>query len=472
MAAKFFTTIKLGDHQEFTPEGFLVVYDVPIARTGEQLYAAEEFRSQGAELESAEDGLMHVERPADEVFRPETIASANGKAFVNDHPRSGGAPDNVTPENWRHLTMGIIMNARRGTVQWSDTLLADIVVFDKHAIDLIRNQGKREVSCGYSSDYRIVGPGRYVQTNILINHVALVEEARCGARCSIGDAETKILTHDCACSGAGRNKKMKWGDAIKKLKEVVKGKDNEAQVIEVLESVQVRDAEEGEPAHGGGIHIHAGGGEGRTKYTDEALDGEFKKNEERHTAHDARHTAHDNDIAAIKKHLGMGDSSEEHEIEGALKEEAPLGTGDALLRSRDSSNMRDMYQRTVSAAELIIPGMRMHAFDAASKPADSYRRICDDRRKVLNFAVHDSALRVLLDEIRGGAAPLNEQGVTAMKCAQVRDVFFALAAARRNKNNSAAAQHGGMPQNERPLNGGARSLAEINKKHADYYKTH
>ena len=51
-------------------------------------------------------------------------------------------------------------------------------------------QGVTEVSLGYDADYEQTAPGVGRQTNIIGNHVALVERGRCGPRCAIGDRQT------------------------------------------------------------------------------------------------------------------------------------------------------------------------------------------------------------------------------------------------------------------------------------------
>ena len=172
----YFTDEKIGKKMALTPEGFLLCEGVPIARTGEQLYGPDE-----TPLKVGKDGLVHVQREEDEVFRPETMASFEGKDVVDEHPEEG-----VSPENWRELSVGHVQNVRRGTGVEDDYLLADFLIKDPDAIEAVR-AGKREVSCGYDCDYEQTGDGRGRQHNIIGNHVALVERGRCGPRCSIKD---------------------------------------------------------------------------------------------------------------------------------------------------------------------------------------------------------------------------------------------------------------------------------------------
>jgi len=165
-----------------TPEGFLLCQDVPIARIGEQIYGPDE-----TAIDEGPDGLVYIARDEAEVFRPETIASFEGKDVVDDHPEEEGA---VTPDNWRDLSVGHVQNVRRGEGLDSDYLIADLIIKCPDAIKAVQS-GKREVSCGYDAKYEQTAPGRGRQYDIIGNHVALVERGRCGPRCAIRDSYRK-----------------------------------------------------------------------------------------------------------------------------------------------------------------------------------------------------------------------------------------------------------------------------------------
>jgi hypothetical protein len=179
----FYTIEKLGNKQRLTPEGFLLCEGVPIARTGTQLYAAREV----PEIEASNEGTIVMERDESEVFRSETICSVNGKPVTVDHPN-----DLVRPQTWRDLAVGTAQNARRGTGGESDLLLADLLITDHNAIEQVRSTRNQEVSAGYNYNGIQIAKGRGKQTEIWINHIALVDAARCGFRCSIGDAGTVV----------------------------------------------------------------------------------------------------------------------------------------------------------------------------------------------------------------------------------------------------------------------------------------
>ena len=192
---QWFTTSRLSDHQELTPEGFLLVRDVPIARTGQQLYRDVEL----PDLIANGDGWIAVDREPDEVFRADSIASFPGKPITDDHPM-----DVVTPDNWSNLAIGVVQNPRRGSGEFHDLLLADLLFTTSHGIQQVRG-GKRALSVGYDARYEQDAPGRARQRHIVANHVALVDEGRCGTRCVILDGapayniDAPAHHHDDAC---------------------------------------------------------------------------------------------------------------------------------------------------------------------------------------------------------------------------------------------------------------------------------
>ena len=161
------------------PEGYLLCLNVPVARTGIQDYLPEELGLPGS-------SFISVYRPEEEVFSPETVASFEGMPVTNDHP-----PDGVDVSNIRALQKGHAHNVRRGTGDESDLLLADLIITDPKLIDLILDEGKREISCGYT--YELCEEnGQYIQRKIRGNHVAVVDAGRAGPRVSIKDHKASI----------------------------------------------------------------------------------------------------------------------------------------------------------------------------------------------------------------------------------------------------------------------------------------
>jgi hypothetical protein len=172
--------IELSPRQSMTQEGFLRIRDVPLARTGVQIYYPHEI----PELDFKTDGPVRVQRDANEVFDPASIASYQGKPVTDDHPS-----ELVGPDNWQEHAIGFATNVRRGEPPDDDVLVGDLIIASRKGIDMVRNGGRRQVSIGYDANYEPLGPDIARQTRIRANHIALVDEGRCGVRCMIGDSK-------------------------------------------------------------------------------------------------------------------------------------------------------------------------------------------------------------------------------------------------------------------------------------------
>ena len=181
---KYFFKTRLGNTRFQLADGSILFKDVPIGRTGEQVYGAEEL----PDLTPDQDGLIVVRRTPEEVFSERTIASFEGMAVTIGHPKDfSGNIIFVTPQNWRQLANGHIQNVRRGEGANSDLLLADVIAKTPEAIQAVED-GDDEVSCGYDADYRQISPGVAEQYAITGNHLAFVPNGRAGSRCALGDA--------------------------------------------------------------------------------------------------------------------------------------------------------------------------------------------------------------------------------------------------------------------------------------------
>jgi uncharacterized protein len=194
---RFYTTEQLSEHMHETPEGFLVCYDVPIARIGEYTYKSNE-----VPIEGGKDGLVKIQRDEAEVFNEETIKSFEGKPVTINHPN-----DFVTPQNWKDLAHGVMQNVRRGEKDQEDLLIADLCLTTEDAIRLVK-AGLRQVSCGYDAQYDQIEPGLGKQKDIIGNHLALVVKGRAGNRCAIMDSECKC----CGNCMSGKNILKKEGE--------------------------------------------------------------------------------------------------------------------------------------------------------------------------------------------------------------------------------------------------------------------
>lgn len=207
-----------------TTDGYLVIKDAVIARTGIQLYRAFEL---GLHRDAyAPMSMIRVYRPPEEVFSARSMSSFENAPLTINHPPAG-----VTAANWQALAKGEARNIRRV----GDKLVADLWVKAKDGIDAVEG-GKTALSNGYLSDIELVSgstptgePYDAVQRNIVGNHVAIVDKARCGSVCRISD----FLDDDTG------DKKMAATDATRKLvvdNIPIEVNDTAAAVVEKLQA--------------------------------------------------------------------------------------------------------------------------------------------------------------------------------------------------------------------------------------------
>lgn len=168
---------KISDNIGETDDGYMICYRVPVARIGTQEYT-------GAELGimTQPTKIYTVFREEEDVFSVVAMRSAEGKPCTDDHPRG----TMVNSDNIKMLQCGHGCNARRN----GDFLMMDLVITDKNLQEKIRN-GKREVSLGYTCNWVEVDNG-FKQTNIKINHIAIVDKARAGRKAAIRDNDPSL----------------------------------------------------------------------------------------------------------------------------------------------------------------------------------------------------------------------------------------------------------------------------------------
>lgn len=485
--ADYFTVDKIGHTQELTPEGFLLCRDVPVARTGTMLYGAGELQDdQGNMLKPGPDGIIRVFRDEPEVFRPETIASLNGKPIVDDHP-----DEDVNPENWHGLTVGIVLNPRRGDGINDQMLMADLLVTKRAGIEAVKS-GKKEVSCGYDASYEQTEPGEARQRHIVYNHVALVDHGRCGPRCSIGDADMKIKVHDDS-----------WQDRVMRL---FRSRD-EAGMQEMLQNVQTQGQDDDDPEGNGPegdqhIHIHipgeggvgGGGGGGaagpsaETSQDQEGGGGGGEDIPDYFKQHVAQNNARFDRVEAALSKLGGGSEKTEDEEGG---EKQPEGAEADLEKEPDGSAVRDAaaaeqltdptkadrtdpgktydtaatlaeYRDVVSKAEIICPGVKLATYDAQN-PVNA---TCLLRRRVLAKAIRTGdAAADICAKVMG-----DKPNLVGMTCDAVTTAFNAVAAMASSRNNGVISQAATYDRAPRPGESGPPSIAELNKKHREFWK--
>lgn len=180
----FYAVEQLSPRKVKTPEGYLICKDVPISRTGDFEYSSLEVGGI-----PGKGGKVIMSRTPEELFRPETIASFEGKPIVIGHDRF------ADPQNINAISVGHIQNVRQGEGEQSSMLLADLFLDSVRGIRLVESGELQDVSCGYDAQAIDDGNGRGHQEGIVGNHLALVKKARCGEACKIGDgsmSDTKL----------------------------------------------------------------------------------------------------------------------------------------------------------------------------------------------------------------------------------------------------------------------------------------
>ena len=161
---------------EWTEEGYLI--DHPIVT------------SCGVFPYKNKDGSMRREfRKPEYVFEPESLASYEGKPVIITHQAGRVDTSNVSDE-----TVGVMLTEgyRDG-----DDVRVKVVI---HNVDEVKKSGLRELSLGYDL-VLLDEPGEwngqpydFVQTEIRINHLALVRDARAGdqARLNLDGTEQTL----------------------------------------------------------------------------------------------------------------------------------------------------------------------------------------------------------------------------------------------------------------------------------------
>lgn len=162
-----------------TPEGFLHI-KARIGRAGLQDYKAREI---GGPPNAAPETPVRVYRPPEEVFDAASLASFAGKPVTLDHP-----PAMVDSGNWKSVAVG---HSGAAVARDGDHVATELVITDRSAV--AKAEGGSELSNGYWADFDFTPgltpegePYDAVQRNIRGNHIALVDQGRCGPSCTVG----------------------------------------------------------------------------------------------------------------------------------------------------------------------------------------------------------------------------------------------------------------------------------------------
>lgn len=153
--------------------GFLHIKNVPITIEGVRPYR----RADGKQIEEA--------KTPEELFSKETVDSANNKPITDDHPTdANGNVVLVNRDNYKKFLKGY-MSSNAHVDPKTKTIRNDLTITDKDLINKIRH-GKKELSIGFQMKLKPTKGELHgvaydaKQTNIRINHVAIVQNGRAG----------------------------------------------------------------------------------------------------------------------------------------------------------------------------------------------------------------------------------------------------------------------------------------------------
>lgn len=203
---KILVAEKLSEHRYKTPEGYLICVDSILARTGKQTYNRSEIFG-----DSENDGLIEVDRKAEEVFSPETMASFENKPICVEHPDV-----DVNSGNISEFAVGFVRDIHKGEYEGEPVMLGTLVITDAKTVEEIEEGKHTDLSCGYDCD--IDDSENPQQRNIRGNHVALCEQGRAGIARIMDSVKDEESTYAEVTKNLEKEAKkdMSWLDAVVK----------------------------------------------------------------------------------------------------------------------------------------------------------------------------------------------------------------------------------------------------------------
>lgn len=347
-------TEQIGRTRYRTPEGFLFCEGVRVARTGPQLYAPSEV----PDIDPGENRMVVVERDADCLFDPEAVASFTGKPVTIDHP-----PMFVTPQTWRQMSVGTVLNPRPGEGADAAFLVADLLITDAAAIAAVE-AGKREVSCGYDCEREQIKPGLARAVRMRGNHVALVDRARGGPALIIQDGDSPMA------------KRTVWD----RLRTAFKAKD-EAAFNEELEAAESEMKDDDEPQK---LVIEVRQPEAASSAEEPNKDG--AEGDDPMAKMMGMLDTISAGMTALAERIAKLEVGRTADGDDDKKDEDEDKSGKAM----DSAALQDAFLDTKARAEILAPGIRLPAFDAKTSAETTRTLIADLQREALAKAAADS----------------------------------------------------------------------------------
>ncbi len=154
----------------------------------------------GDEVARPDLAQVRIYRDPDEIFRPESLRSFGHKPVTLDHP-----PEAVTPRTWRGVARGHVGDE---VVRDGEFVRIPMLLADSAAIAAVQG-GRREISVGYTCDLDWTpgtapdgSPYDARQTQVIVDHVAIVAQGRAGPDCRIGDADRRLAEAEARAQAA------------------------------------------------------------------------------------------------------------------------------------------------------------------------------------------------------------------------------------------------------------------------------
>lgn len=387
------------------------------------------------------DGSIRRElRLPEQVFDPESLSSYQGKPVVITHDAGEINKDNV---RWEQVGNILTEGYRDG-----DTVRAKIVIND---IDSVKSSGLRELSLGYFNDL-IEKPGEWngqhydaIQTNIRVNHLAVVAVARAGdaARLNLDSKDQKgvlemdennvnpaVQTNDEAAPAAAPASPIDPAAFAAAMEAYLKAVGTAAPAAATADSAveqQNPDVNTNDPPAPDAVQTDADGAETEVQPESEPdasdLDVISQITQRRDAMEDGPAKEDINTLLSmLEKSAARADALEAAQeqkptADGCTKSKPAMNTDSAdvqelvrerveLIRLGDRLNLDGMDSMPVKAAKAaivnkVIPGMNLKgrgdayldaAYDIAKSKATARRTINDQRAQVFNADSANSAV--------------------------------------------------------------------------------
>lgn len=177
---KFTDTMPIGRTRK-TKEGYLVA-KIRSARTGVQLYRADEIGDLAFAAGFKAGDVVRVNRPESEVFSKKAMQSLSHAPLTVDHP-----PVLVTKDNWADYSVGEVSN---DVLRDGEALVVSVIAKDARGIDAIQSTHK-QVSWGYQAKLRDAADksiADFEMYDFEYNHISAVPAGRAGPEYGFDDA--------------------------------------------------------------------------------------------------------------------------------------------------------------------------------------------------------------------------------------------------------------------------------------------